>query len=226
MPQIECRGVYKTYNQGIYTVEVLKNLELTVKCGERIALIGASGSGKSTLLHLLGGLDLPDAGGIFIAERGIHKLNENQRCHWRGKEVGFIYQFHHLLAEFTVSENVRMPLLIQGWSDGRAKDRAEALLERVGLSARLKHKPDELSGGERQRVAICRALAASPSLVLADEPTGNLDNQAADTVMRTMLEMNAENRTTLMVATHNLDLIKRFDRVCRLKDGAIEAVSP
>ncbi len=221
MAYIECRNVVKSYGKDELSISVLKDLHLNVERGETLAIVGASGSGKSTLLHLLAGLDLPDSGTIIANQQLISDMHEDARCRWRGKEVGFIYQFYHLLAEFTLLENVMMPIWIAGERQRQTETRAIELLEIVGLGKRLKHKPDELSGGEQQRVAICRALIAKPQYVFADEPTGNLDAKTAVKVTDILLELNRKDGTTLLTATHDLELAQCFDRVYHLKGGKL-----
>ncbi len=216
---IECRGVNKRYGEGGLSVAVLKNLDLVLHEGEDLAITGASGSGKSTLLHLLGGLDAPDSGEVTVRGEAINRISERARCRWRNREVGFIYQFHHLLAEFTVLENVAMPLLIAGRRLGGVRHDATALLERAGLAARALHKPHELSGGERQRVAICRALMSSPRIILADEPTGNLDRDTASRVIEVLFDIKARSQATLVIVTHDETLAKKCTRVAHLENG-------
>lgn len=229
MNLVECQNVIKQYADVLdakskdpaFMTQVLKGINLDIRQGEQIAILGQSGSGKSTLLHILGMLDEPTSGVVKILGQDITGLNEIQRAQFRNENMGFIYQFHHLLMEFSALENVAMPLLIKGVSNQEANKEAAKLLELVGLSHRLNHNPAQLSGGERQRVAIARALVNKPKLVLADEPTGNLDKKNAEQIFKLFMQLNQELGTSLVVVTHDLELAARFSRVIKLDDGLI-----
>ncbi len=221
-PVLECRGVTRRFREGDSTLEVLSGVDLVVRPAERVAIIGASGSGKTTLLQILGGLDDPNDGEVFVGGQPMHGGSEVSKGELRNRYIGFVYQFHHLLPEFTAEENVAMPLLIRRVAKAEALAAAGELLGRVGLGERLNHKPGELSGGERQRAAVARALITRPRLVLADEPTGNLDAGNGEHVLRLMLELNAELSTSLVIVTHDQTIAARMDRVLVLENGRLQ----
>jgi lipoprotein-releasing system ATP-binding protein len=220
-PILEARDVHKSFRQGPVTLEVLQGVAMSVAVGERIAIVGASGSGKTTLLQILGGLDRPTTGHVLVDGQDIHQQSEQERGALRNRALGFVYQFHHLLPEFSALENVAMPLLVRRLKVAEARDRARRLLERVGLGQRLNHRPDQLSGGERQRAAVARALVTEPKIVLADEPTGNLDGTNAEAVFALMLELNRELGTSLIVVTHDMRLASRMERIYAIEKGVL-----
>ncbi|MDH3819875.1 MAG: ATP-binding cassette domain-containing protein [Gammaproteobacteria bacterium] len=219
---LECRNVVREFSEGNSTLQVLRGVNLAVRPSERLAIIGASGSGKTTLLQIMGGLDEPTEGGVLVNGAPMHGTNERAKGDLRNKYIGFIYQFHHLLPEFTAEENVAMPLLIRREPKPEALRKARDLLGRVGLGERLTHKPGELSGGERQRAAVARALITRPQLVLADEPTGNLDAGNGEHVLKLMLELNEELQTSLIIVTHDHSIAERMDRILVLEDGVLK----
>jgi len=222
---LECKNLVKTFIDGHRKVAVLHDLDWTVDTSDLIGIIGASGSGKSTLLHLLGGLDKPTSGQVLVNGQDIHQMTTNQLAEMRNRDIGFVYQFHHLLMEFSALENVMMPLLLQGIKRKEATERAQRVLEKVGLSERVEHRPSELSGGERQRVAIARALVTNPKIVLADEPTGNLDQQTAAEIFNLIKQLNQQIDTCFVMVTHDLEIAKKMEKVYRLNNGHLEPVN-
>jgi lipoprotein-releasing system ATP-binding protein len=220
-PVLDCRNVVRRFREGASTLEVLRGVTLAVQPAERVAIVGASGSGKTTLLQIMGGLDEPSEGEVLVDGKPMHGTDEAAKGDLRNRYIGFVYQFHHLLPEFTAEENVAMPLLIRREAKPAALQQARTLLGRVGLGERLTHKPGELSGGERQRAAVARALITRPQLVLADEPTGNLDSGNGEHVLKLMLELNEELKTSLVIVTHDHSIAQRMDRILVLEDGAL-----
>jgi lipoprotein-releasing system ATP-binding protein len=218
---LEARAVSKSFRQGPVILEVLRSAVLSVATAERVAIVGASGSGKTTLLQILGGLDQPSSGQVMVDGRDIHRLSEKERGELRNRALGFVYQFHHLLPEFSALENVAMPLLVRRTAVAEAREAARRLLERVGLGQRLDHRPHQLSGGERQRAAVARALVTQPKIILADEPTGNLDGANAESVFALMLELNRELGTSLVVVTHDTRLAERMERIYEIEKGSL-----
>jgi len=218
---LACRNISKIFKDSVRHIPILDELDFTLEAGERVAILGPSGSGKSTLLHILGGLDNPTSGEVLINGEAVHTLKERERCRLRNSKLGFVYQFHHLLPEFSAIENVAMPLRIGGVTLSEAKQKAQHILSEVGLAERLTHRLSQLSGGERQRVAIARALVSEPAIVLADEPTGNLDPQTAEQVYDSMLALNTKQQTSLVIVTHDITLAKRMDRILTLKEGKL-----
>ena len=220
---MEAVDLCKSYTEaGGIKLDVLRNINLTVRAGEKIAIVGASGSGKSTLLHLLGGLDVPTSGQVFLDQKELGRLGEKERCAMRNRRLGFVYQFHHLLAEFSAQENVAMPALVGGNSPSQAMGKASLLLDKVGMTRRTHHKPAELSGGERQRAAIARAVINEPRCVCADEPTGNLDKATAEQVIQVLLRLNDELGTSLIVVTHDMELARKMDSIYTIENGMLK----
>lgn len=224
-PVLYCEALHKEYSEGGNTLHILRGVDLSVNRGELIAVVGASGSGKTTLLNMLGGLDRPSRGLVKVTGVDFSNVGEKQRGDLRNRHMGFVYQMHHLLDEFTALENVAMPLLIRGEKREHARQRATAMLEQVGLAERLTHKPAELSGGERQRVAVARALVGEPSCVLMDEPTGNLDPENAESVFQLILSLNRQLEISFVVVTHDHDIAKRMDRTLQLRDGVLQELA-
>jgi lipoprotein-releasing system ATP-binding protein len=225
-PIMHATDLSRHYRQGDVTLSVLSGVNLSIEAGEKVAIVGVSGSGKTTLLNLLGGLDDADRGEVFLAEKSWHDLGASERAAWRNQHVGFVYQFHHLLGEFSALENVAMPLLIGSCSPTEARCRATQLLERVGLGDRLNHQPAELSGGERQRVAVARALVTEPSVVLMDEPTGNLDPHTAGAILNLMIELNESLNISFILVTHDPVIAAQMDRTLTLTDGLLVSENP
>lgn len=221
-----CRNIHKTYNEGSTATPVLHDVSLSIKAGEHVAILGSSGSGKSTLLHILGGLDQPSSGEVEFKGHKLHTLSPNALAKLRNDEMGFIYQFHHLLGEFSALENVAMPLRIRGLSTKAAQEKAQVLLNEVGLSHRQAHLPSAMSGGERQRVAIARALVTEPSVVLADEPTGNLDDSTGEQIYQLLTSLSEKKKTAFVVVTHDIALASKMDRVLKIKDGQLVSNQP
>ncbi len=224
-PVLVCKNLGKTFHDGALNVDVFQHVNFAVQAGERVAIVGPSGAGKSSLLHILGGLDTPTSGQVIIAGHDFAMLGDSERSRLRNQYLGFVYQFHHLLPEFTVLENVCIPLLLRGTKPKIASDKARDLLNKVGLEKRCDHKLGELSGGERQRTAIVRALVTDPLCVLADEPTGNLDNRTADKVYQMMLDLNRDLNTSIIIVTHDLHLAAKMDRILRLESGTMSVLS-
>lgn len=221
LPLLRCENLSKFYQEGDNRVQILKNIDLTIHSGELVAIVGSSGSGKSTLLHMLGGLDTPSEGNVWINEQSLPSLGDSELASLRNRHLGFVYQFHHLMADFSALENVMMPMLIQGIAKSEAQDRAATMLQAVGLTHRITHRPAALSGGERQRVAIARALVNQPDLVLADEPTGNLDQKTTESIFELIQQLNQEQHTAFLLVTHDLALAEKMSRRLKMQDGVL-----
>lgn len=221
LPLLRCENLSKFYQEGDNRVQILKNIDLTIHSGELVAIVGSSGSGKSTLLHMLGGLDTPSEGNVWINEQSLPSLGDSELARLRNRHLGFVYQFHHLMADFSALENVMMPMLIQGIAKSEAQDRAATMLQAVGLTHRITHRPAALSGGERQRVAIARALVNQPDLVLADEPTGNLDQKTTESIFELIQQLNQEQHTAFLLVTHDLALAEKMSRRLKMQDGVL-----
>lgn len=221
LPLLRCENLSKFYQEGDNRVQILKNIDLTIHSGELVAIVGSSGSGKSTLLHMLGGLDTPSEGNVWINEQSLPSLGDGELARLRNRHLGFVYQFHHLMADFSALENVMMPMLIQGIAKSEAQDRAATMLQAVGLTHRITHRPAALSGGERQRVAIARALVNQPDLVLADEPTGNLDQKTTESIFELIQQLNQEQHTAFLLVTHDLALAEKMSRRLKMQDGVL-----
>lgn len=221
LPLLRCENLSKFYQEGDNRVQILKNIDLTIHSGELVAIVGSSGSGKSTLLHMLGGLDTPSEGNVWINEQSLPSLGDSELARLRNRHLGFVYQFHHLMADFSALENVMMPMLIQGITKSEAQDRAATMLQAVGLTHRIAHRPAALSGGERQRVAIARALVNQPDLVLADEPTGNLDQKTTESIFELIQQLNQEQHTAFLLVTHDLALAEKMSRRLKMQDGVL-----
>ncbi|OOF69612.1 lipoprotein-releasing ABC transporter ATP-binding protein LolD [Rodentibacter caecimuris] len=219
---LECQNINKFYQEGQNLTQVLKNVSFTMQSQELVAIVGSSGSGKSTLLHILGGLDQPSSGEIFIKEQSLQKASADQLAQWRNQYLGFVYQFHHLMADFSALENVMMPMLIAKQDKDTAAEQAEKILSAVGLSHRISHRPSALSGGERQRVAIARALVNNPALVLADEPTGNLDRKSTESIFELIQKLNQEQHIAFLLVTHDPYLAEKFSRCLVMQDGILQ----
>lgn len=221
LPLLRCENLSKFYQEGDNRVQILKNIDLTIHSGELVAIVGSSGSGKSTLLHMLGGLDTPSEGNVWINEQSLPSLGDSELARLRNRHLGFVYQFHHLMADFSALENVMMPMLIQGIAKSEAQERAATMLQAVGLTHRITHRPAALSGGERQRVAIARALVNQPDLVLADEPTGNLDQKTTESIFELIQQLNQEQHTAFLLVTHDLALAEKMSRRLKMQDGVL-----